>query len=530
MERISTKTIGAQLSAMMGLGVALDAVRASGIKSLDLMSEERGIGQLDDCAAQYLAELVDEALGRMHEVFVDVGGKIVARGEGGNPAFDKRTRQAMTAVLRAADWSDDAITHVFEVLDDSVADGCFLPEPSGAPTVDALPSSPPTKTTTGPTVTPIAHLPDGSTVLEVVGEVTPGELGEIAAAAEGVTFLEPGESPPTDGVVVGGRPPPPVPVHVSLGDCSTIVEALGLAHDMAESTEDIASERDALRAHAKALITKFQAVIARNRNVPPELSDVELKARGLRRLEQGDDVSQIVEVAGHEYMPDEPREATTVELVGPNAPPSAPVPTSLREVAEAVENAARPVAASDALPYEAEPTVLKGPDGIVLTLDVREADVNDPGNGTPALVGLGDYSASYDCAMGTTELTNPAGATLELEHDQLTWLDAQQRHVDELWRQARERDAVKLARAEARARAQVADIAARARKVIADAPSIAKPTGADVLEVLAAKSILADVPPELAPTSSACKRETWCVLQIGHEGPCLPTMMRDGSF
>lgn len=101
------------------------------------------------------------------------------------------------------------------------------------------------------------------------------------------------------------------------------------------------------------------------------------------------------------------------------------------------------------LPYEAPPTVLKGPGGIKLVLDVREVFPDDPGNGTPALVTYGtSFSASYECATNEEELTSDRHGTKGLTHEQLMWLDAQQQYVDEVWRQGKERDAIRKMRKE----------------------------------------------------------------------------------
>jgi hypothetical protein len=101
------------------------------------------------------------------------------------------------------------------------------------------------------------------------------------------------------------------------------------------------------------------------------------------------------------------------------------------------------------LPYEAAPTVLRGPGGLTLTLDVTQVFPDDPGNGTPAIVELDGCTATYDCAMGTGELVGRRGA-LMLSDGDMRWLSQQQRHVDEVWRQGQERDAIAKARAERR--------------------------------------------------------------------------------
>lgn len=102
------------------------------------------------------------------------------------------------------------------------------------------------------------------------------------------------------------------------------------------------------------------------------------------------------------------------------------------------------------LPYEAAPTVLKGPGGITLTLDVRQVFPDDPGNGTPAMVETKHGTASYDCAMGEGEVTGGRnGYAHPISNTQMKWLEKQQKYVDEVWRQGKERDAIKKMRKEA---------------------------------------------------------------------------------
>ena len=47
---------------------------------------------------------------------------------------------------------------------------------------------------------------------------------------------------------------------------------------------------------------------------------------------------------------------------------------------------------------------IKGPGGIRIELDSAEIFPDDPGQGTPAMVYLGGYSATYWCAADTGEL------------------------------------------------------------------------------------------------------------------------------
>lgn len=101
------------------------------------------------------------------------------------------------------------------------------------------------------------------------------------------------------------------------------------------------------------------------------------------------------------------------------------------------------------LPYEAPPTVIHGPGLIELVLDVHEVYPDDPGRGCPALVktyGNRPATASYECATNEGELMEENGGTYKLSKMQLNWLDKQQCYVDEVWRQGKERDAIKKAR------------------------------------------------------------------------------------
>lgn len=74
-----------------------------------------------------------------------------------------------------------------------------------------------------------------------------------------------------------------------------------------------------------------------------------------------------------------------------------------------------------------------GPGGIVLQIDINDSD-------TPALVWDSikkNYSATYDCAIGTGELD--CGAVL-LTDEQLEWLDKHCKQVDEAIEYARKDD------------------------------------------------------------------------------------------
>lgn len=479
MSRTSTKLLGLQLDALMDLQSALERARfAAEVKTVG--QDEASLADFASNVEESFGDVLAEAQGRVFEIFMDIGGTIDTAGNHARGAMAKSSRAAIETVLRAAGWEDSAISYVFDVVEDSIVDGCFFPEPSGVPNVATQPAAPVT-TSGGVTVKPVARLPDGSIVLEVVsaGELTPGDVGEIAAAAEGVTFTNPEACPGC------GRMP--------------------------------------------------------GEGVNPACDDA--GGCGFWKAENAAAVQRIEATAAE-------RAAHTVELVGPGVRPSAPVPTTLAEVARAVESdqicGALPLfdgpgpctrdrghdgfhaakgrhwGADEAqhrdaqvellapLPYEAPPTTLDGP-GIRLILDVRQVFPDDPGNGTPAIVETrnGKFSASYNCALGTGELSGSGGNTRYLTSEQIRWLDEQLRHVEEVWRQGEERAAIKKARTE---------------------------KGPDVLSALAGNiaeigPLIVEVDPDQSPvTSSACKREPWCVLQIGHDGPCLPTMMRDGSF
>ena len=66
--------------------------------------------------------------------------------------------------------------------------------------------------------------------------------------------------------------------------------------------------------------------------------------------------------------------------------------------------------------------MLKGPNGITIELDSRQVFADDPGAGTPALVHVGKYSATYWCALDTGELD---GGEYMLTDRQSAWLDEQ---------------------------------------------------------------------------------------------------------
>jgi hypothetical protein len=71
---------------------------------------------------------------------------------------------------------------------------------------------------------------------------------------------------------------------------------------------------------------------------------------------------------------------------------------------------------------------LRGPRGYTLTLDPREVDLKEPGNGTPAMVNapFGHGSATYGCATSEGEVTTDRGGTVQIPPDVLRWLDSQE--------------------------------------------------------------------------------------------------------
>lgn len=73
---------------------------------------------------------------------------------------------------------------------------------------------------------------------------------------------------------------------------------------------------------------------------------------------------------------------------------------------------------------------LTGPGGITLILDSSEIFPDDPGNGTPAMVDLGDYSASFQVATQEQELMDSRGHCQSITQAQAKWLDLQSDTVD----------------------------------------------------------------------------------------------------
>lgn len=83
-----------------------------------------------------------------------------------------------------------------------------------------------------------------------------------------------------------------------------------------------------------------------------------------------------------------------------------------------------------------ETWTLRGPDGIKLVLDKTEIVPHDPGAGTPAMVYFDNYSATFNCATDTGELTYDGrrwsvdAETYFLTNQQLAWL---RNREDDVW-------------------------------------------------------------------------------------------------
>jgi hypothetical protein len=68
-----------------------------------------------------------------------------------------------------------------------------------------------------------------------------------------------------------------------------------------------------------------------------------------------------------------------------------------------------------------------GPNGIRLELDHTQIFPDDPGNGTPALVIKGEYTATFHCALNEGELD--CGG-YQLDDREMRWLEEQEILVD----------------------------------------------------------------------------------------------------
>lgn len=73
-------------------------------------------------------------------------------------------------------------------------------------------------------------------------------------------------------------------------------------------------------------------------------------------------------------------------------------------------------------------TVVIGPGGLRLELDPAQVFPDDPGQGTPALVVLGKWSATFTCALNEGVLDGPCER--ELTNAQMAWLEKQEEYVN----------------------------------------------------------------------------------------------------
>jgi len=77
-------------------------------------------------------------------------------------------------------------------------------------------------------------------------------------------------------------------------------------------------------------------------------------------------------------------------------------------------------------------TILTGPYGVKLILDPEEIDLDDPGQGTPALVEFKGGFASYNCAVGEGEVDR-GGSIISIPEKSVTWLDEQSPIIDQMF-------------------------------------------------------------------------------------------------
>jgi len=69
---------------------------------------------------------------------------------------------------------------------------------------------------------------------------------------------------------------------------------------------------------------------------------------------------------------------------------------------------------------------LNGPGGIRLVLDSAQIFPDDPGQGTPAMVHVGDECGTYGAAADTGELICGKSNFFELSGAQLRWLQSEE--------------------------------------------------------------------------------------------------------
>jgi hypothetical protein len=78
---------------------------------------------------------------------------------------------------------------------------------------------------------------------------------------------------------------------------------------------------------------------------------------------------------------------------------------------------------------------LRGPHGVVLELDSKEIDVDDPGNGTPALVLFKGGVSTLNCAEGEGYVDGGRNGDIKLPQECLDWLssDEIQKEVEDMY-------------------------------------------------------------------------------------------------
>lgn len=79
-------------------------------------------------------------------------------------------------------------------------------------------------------------------------------------------------------------------------------------------------------------------------------------------------------------------------------------------------------------------TIYRGPHKTTLTINTRDAD-------TPAMVGVYrrniHYTATFDCAVNTGELSGTDGEWIDLHQDVIEWLETYADKVEEAYNVAR---------------------------------------------------------------------------------------------
>lgn len=78
-----------------------------------------------------------------------------------------------------------------------------------------------------------------------------------------------------------------------------------------------------------------------------------------------------------------------------------------------------------------EKTILVGPYNIELILDPSEINLDNPGDGCPALVRYKDGTASYTCACCEGEVDS--GYVIQLPEECIDWLFEQEDKIEEMY-------------------------------------------------------------------------------------------------